>query len=282
MPNSSILIIPFSLESHLYPTFQTAKTLQKYGYQVIYATPAIYHTHVATQGFFGIELGGFPFGYNFEQENREFEKSTDLYLDVLIDKASNRIYEDRKRKLAQIITKVQPSVVLIDTWASTDFIILYPLSQQYGFTLAFMHLMLSTYRKQFSPPLFSPFLPSGKEATQKIWKQLAWQKKINNIKQAIKYLGHHDVKKIKQKFKENHLPQKHEILWEENPYNYAFAGVPEFVFSAEELEFSPSEKRPHQHYLGGIIYADRKQVDIDENYEMVLQEVQDKQSSLIY
>jgi UDP:flavonoid glycosyltransferase YjiC (YdhE family) len=172
--------------------------------------------------------------------------------------------------------------VLIDTWASTDFIILYPLAQKYRISLVFMHLMLSTYRKQHSPPLFTPFLPNEKEVIQQTWKQLAWQKKKHNFKQAIRYLGHHDSKKIKQKFKENLLPDKHQILWEENPYNYAFAGVPELVFSAEELEFAPLEKRPHQQYLGGIIYTNRKQVDIDPRYESVLSQIIKKKQPLMY
>ena len=33
----TVLFIPYLFESHLYPTFQTAKILQKYGYRVVYA-----------------------------------------------------------------------------------------------------------------------------------------------------------------------------------------------------------------------------------------------------
>ncbi|SFF09284.1 glycosyltransferase [Thermoflexibacter ruber] len=264
-----ILFLIHTLESHYTPTFQLAKLLQSQGYQAVYAVPERYKAYIEAQSFATIELGGFPFGLGFEQDNREFEKSQDLYLDVLLDKISNRIYEDRKAKLSQIVEDLQPTLILIDMWVSTDFIILYPLLQKYSIKVAFLQPMLSTYRKQFSPPLFTPLLPNDKKAVQKAWKDFEWKGKINQLKQVICYLGHHDSRKVKQKFKENLLPEKHQIR-KDNLYHYTFAGIPEFILAPEELEFPPSEKRENQHYLGNILYLDRKQTDIDERYEMVL------------
>ncbi len=275
------LVIMNTLESHYNPTFRLAKLLQKQGVKVTYAVPERYKAHIEAQGFDSVELGGFPFGLGFEKENREFEKSTDLYLDMLIDKISNRIYEDRKAKLTKIVEELQSSLILIDRWISTDFILLYPLMQKYSIKVAFIQPMLSTYRKQFSPPLFTPLLPDDKKAIQKAWKDFAWQGKITKIKQAIKYLGHHDSRKVRQKFKENGLPPKHQIQ-QDNLYHYTFAGIPEFILAPEELEFQPSEKRANQHYLGSMLCLDRKQTDIDERYETVLQDVARAQKPIIY
>jgi glycosyltransferase involved in cell wall biosynthesis len=241
--------------------------------KIFYVALPRHRALIEAQGFSSIELLGFPFGLGFEQENREFEKSQDLYLDVLIDKISNRIYEDRKAKLTKIVEDLQPTLILIDMWISTDFIILYPLIKKHDIKVAFLQPMLSTYRKQLSPPLFTPLLPDDKKAVQKAWKDFEWKGKISKLKQAIRYLGHHDSRKVRQKFKENKLPEKHQIL-KDNLYHYTFAGVPEFILAPEELEFQPSEKRENQHYLGNMLCLDRKQIDIDERYEMVLEEIQ--------
>ncbi|SFF09486.1 glycosyltransferase family protein [Thermoflexibacter ruber] len=122
----NILLLLHIFESHYTPTFQLAKLLQSQGYQAVYAVPERYKAHIEAQGFTSITLLGFPFGLGFEKDNREFEKSQDLYLDVLLDKISNRIYEDRKAKLSQIVDALQPTLILIDMWISTDLIMVYP------------------------------------------------------------------------------------------------------------------------------------------------------------
>jgi UDP:flavonoid glycosyltransferase YjiC (YdhE family) len=277
----SVLLVVQNAESHLVPTFQLAKMIESKGNTIFYVALPRHRTLLESQGFNSIDLLGFPFGLGFEKDNREFEQSTDLYLDVLIDKISNRIYEDRKAKLTKIVEDLQPALILIDTWTSTDFIILYPLLQKYPIKVAFINPMLSTYCKQFSPPLFTSLLAEDKKAIKKAWKDFTWKGKMSKLKQAIRYLGNHDSKKVRQKFKENGLPSKYQIL-KSNLYNYAFAGVPEFILAPEELEFQPSEKQPHQHYLGNMLYLDRKQTDIDENYEAILHKAKNTQKPIIY
>lgn len=236
----NILFLNHTLESHLNPTFQLAKILQKLGYSIIYAVPEHYKAHVEAQGFGSVALGGFPFGLGFEKDNREFEQSTEVYLDVLIDKISNRIYEDRKAKLSKIVEDLQPALILIDMWVSTDFIILYPLAQKYGIKIAFVQPMLSTYRKQFSPPLFTPILPDEQKVVRKAWKDFEWEGKMGKLKQWFRYLGNNDSKKVRQKFKENRLPKKHEIL-KHNLYHYTFAGVAELILAlAAHLHRKPT------------------------------------------
>ncbi len=280
---NTVLFMMDSALSHVNASLSFAKMLAQSGVPIIYTNAKHLEPYLTSFGFSFYEFSGMTFGIGFEKYWHKFNKSPDSYLDNLIDRLSSRIYHDRKKKLETLIEEVKPDVIFLDSFLSTDFIILYPYLKEKNIKLVFLQTMLSTLCSEGTPPLNADLLPENQKLVKKAWKHLLWQRKVQRFKDKIKYFGKDDLSMVKQKFKENKIPQIHKIVTNTS-FRISFAGIPEWILAPAELEFFPERKMDWQTYLGSRIDLNRQEFADEKyaNFEAKIQVFKTSGKKIIY
>lgn len=247
-----IVVIPYSLESHIKSSFGFFDILSQ-AYQVTYCVPHVYFKLVSDYGFSTYELGGMPFGYGLEYQNRvNFENSSDAYLDSLMDRITNRLYKDREERIMKLLKDLTPTVVVIDMFSSTDFIILYKYCKINQIKICFFQSTLSTYRRPNALPISSFSSSRSKLNLYLEWNHVYFNVNFRRLIDFIKYFGRDNHSMIVKMFNRNEIPAKFKIS-NNNFYNVAFDNLNEFILAPEELEYTPNYVSNNQYYCGSII-----------------------------
>lgn len=268
-----MLIIPFTLEGHVNVSLGLSEIISK-SYNISYAVPTKYHEYVQAQGYECHILDGVPFGYGFEYTVRvEHERSKDPYLDTLIDKVAGRLFYDRTKKLLALMDLVRPDIILLDCFTSTDFIILYNYAKENKVKIAFFQTCLSTHKRPFSPPINSHLITENAVHIEREWGAFYFRQNLNFIWEKIKFLGKNNATMIKAKLKQLKIPEQYQPI-QFNSINICFPNLPEFILAPQELEFNKAQPLPTQYYCGSFIPKNRKQIDVDEHYAELIQNLE--------
>jgi len=172
---------------------------------------------------------------------------------------SNELYQHRKQILDELMGSIQPDVVIIDIFNSTDFLALY----EYRSTvrLLFCNPMLSTYRVGNIPivsegawPTANP--PITKPATFNI-KRFVSNPRAELYQAAMRY----QWRKLQQIVG---LSAENEVI--ETPFTRLFTSVPELILAPLEFELSPDVRQSNQHYLGLSVREQRIDTELDPNF----------------
>ncbi|SFF09105.1 glycosyltransferase [Thermoflexibacter ruber] len=257
--------------SHLNAVFAIAKIIKNLDNDAVFISSKYNKNHIENQGFTFKNLLSLPFAMSFEADLTQHEQKSSAYLDNLINRLSFRIYQDRKKKLEALIEEIKPNVIFLDSFLSTDFIILYPLLKAKGIKLVFLQTMLSTLYSQYSPPLNTSLTPENQKLVKKAWSSLLRHRKKLLFKDKIRYLGKDDLSMVKQKFKENKIPEKYKIITKTS-FRISFADIPEWILAPAELEFFPEGKATWQTYIGSMIDLNRKEVG-DEKFTVIEKQI---------
>lgn len=245
------LFIPFNLKSHIISTFGFAGILKNNGYCITIASSEQYLELINSNNFSSYELNGFPYGYGFEQVNREiFENSENLYLDELIDRIGNRIYVDRYQKINLMINKLNPKVIFIDVFCSTDLIILSKIfTTNTKVKIAFFQGSFKNVDDLTIPPIDCPYHPSQKFKTIffSLRKNLMFRSKI--IFDYVKYLTRSDYSIIRKSLKNSNIKRISKVRF----HRIHFHDFSYFVFCYEELDYSRDINNNHFYYIGNSL-----------------------------
>jgi hypothetical protein len=222
-----------------------AQTLYDRGNEIIYANDIQYKINLISAGFHFLELSNILFGLGDEEYLHKQNQSKDFYLDVLVDRIMFAAYKHRAESLKDLIDVVKPNIIFLDSFNSTDFIILYPLLKEKNIKFVFLQTMLSTLQSEGASPLNTDLLPNNQKIIKKAWKHLFWQRKVQRFKDKIKYLGKDDLSMVKQKYIENSIPLKYKIITNAS-FRISFANIPEWI--PPVLRFCPkcSPTKPHK------------------------------------
>ena len=249
----NVIFLMFPAIGHYNASFHMARTLIQHQYRVIYICPERYEAYVQTQGFevYKVDGLGLPFGLGFEESQHKLNGSKTVYLDSLIDRLSDKMYIVRQKHLQEALKKLTPSTIFIDSYSSTDGIILFPYRE--SIKLIFLQTMLSVCQKPFHPPLCTDLIPTvnNQHRVEQKWNRLFFQKRWKRIKNKIKYVGADDHSRIQQKLKAYDFPE--DYVDTKTSLKFSMKGFPELLVGPEELEFFPEEKSLHQEYLGSML-----------------------------
>lgn len=143
----------------------------------------------------------------------------------------NEIYEYRKIELDSIIEKLNPKIVIVDIFCSTDFFILH--SHINHLNVFFYNPMPSTYNVG-NYPLISQTVWSEKKTNQKSTKKRKLKLFLKSPKSFIfEYLKQKNIDSL---FKISGITDKNKKI--DNDFNFAFDNIPEQVLAPLEFEFS--------------------------------------------
>ena len=267
-----ILFIPFTLESHIISTFGFADLLKSNKFDVHYAVPNKYIEFIKKQEFKAKSLNGFSFGYGFEEQNRrEFEESANPYYDELIDRATNRIYLDRRIKLLEVVNLIKPDIIIADIFCSTDFIILYPYLKKYNVRFSLFQASYSNLDTHLYPVVDTDSVPSEKNRI--LFNYLA--KRLNFYLKTkydyLKFLTKSDFSIIRKNFTNNSINFKYS--YKKNRISKIhFPQLTYFVLLNKEMELSDNLSENY-FYIGPILFKRKINFDFGLDYKSKIREI---------
>jgi hypothetical protein len=259
---SRILIIPAPIRSHILPSLYLGELFQNKN-EIFYASlDGEFSELIKKNGFKFILLNTDRFASGFDPLNVYNLKGGKLSLRFFISTIHNYInkvtYKNRKDSLIKIIDEIQPSLVLIDIFSSTDFLILKPIYNH--LQIVFFNPMLNTFdltvteKKKRS---LGDFI-KGKNKFKQIRNALL-------IKAFARITGFDPKPQLKWIINSNPILKDFPIL-KGNKYVRLFQNIPELILAPIELEFSQKIKRENQFYLGLSLVSNRVDTMLDDKF----------------
>lgn len=269
-----LFVMPPAL-GHLNAVSPISIYLKEQGYRVVYMGTSGISEYVLNQGDDLFISNTIPVGLNLDVEIKKLLNDNISYLDILSDKIKGKDVNDRRHDLEKAFNLVSPELVFIDSYLSTDFILIYNLAKQRGSSIFFIQTMLScddNISSNKGSSIINTFHKYQQYFLRKL--ELAYEK--------LKYIGYDDTNIVHKIFKEAEIPQQYSIIGK-NFFHWSFNGIPELILAPEELEITAS-KRDNQYYLGipntpSIL---KKLDSLDENIWQYVQNSKINSKGLIY
>lgn len=275
MSKTILFIIP-SAKGHLHPCFGLARILQKSGYNVLFALPQIFQNYVLKHEFQCVTLDSLPFAGNGEKRSDEIRSEYRVqYIDSLIDRFYEKLLKSRVKEINTIVSKIKPDIILLDSFQSSDFVIIYPLLKQHNIKFAFIQIMLSFRQQKGSLPLSSHSIPNDKTNFGLKWMQYYAREFLKSLKDNILYLGRSNYKIIEREFRIQKVPELYSIN-KKQVFRIGFNNIPEFITTPQELEFTRN-KEDYQIYLGSVIDHQREKT-IDPIFSSLFDQLKHKKN----
>lgn len=259
-----------SAHGHLHRSFPVAKKLQKQGYEIIYGHTGNFEiAQILERQEFSLKLlRTVPFGAAVDEYLMGANFTS--YFDTLFDKLTNRTFFKRSEELDSVVSEISPSIIVIDTFLSTDFIALYPLFQNGDFKIVFLQTMLSTYDDGATPPLNSIAIP-GKlpyENIRSVWRNYYLKRWFQDAVERFKYFGMSRMKCVRIAFKFNKIPEKYAII-EKKIFHVGFDNIPEWIAAPRGFEFPERRLLSFQSYIGMSVDLNRVE-DVSPDYKTII------------
>lgn len=262
------LIIPAQIRSHVLPSFFLADILSK-EYEVTYAvTDTILAGSVHENGFTSHIISKYKAGYDIEERFIRESGEKVSFCRLLKSYLGNILYWNRKKEIDDLLQKVNPEIVIVDIYNSTDFIFLHSYCKK--LKVLFFNPMPSTYKIEGYPIVSeNNWLRSNEKSTKKYSKSFDFFKSPNGT-----FLQWVSAKQFQYLLKLSKIPNEHGIV--ENNFFKAFNNVPELLLLPLEFEFSPSVRKNHQYYLGLCQRESRIDTELDSTFEDCWQQILNK------
>lgn len=264
---------------HLNRSFPVARQLRAEGYRIVYGhfgSPEMAQT-IQQQGFGLHWMQSTPFGVGFDEMLHETKRES--YLETLLDRLTNRTFHTRTAELTATIAALKPSLILVDAFLSTDFIILYPLLKNTRTRVVILQNMLSTYNDGLTPPLNSSLVPGldPTRAIRRAWQRYFREKQISNLKQRITYFGNSRLQTIRRAFTKNNLPETHRIRTDK-VFHVGFDNVPEWIAAPAAFDFPERRLLPFQRHLETLVDIERAE-DLPPVYQTALERIEQERQT---
>ena len=254
----TVLILMSAAKGHLNPSFGIARLFSQQGYAVVYAAPFQVHAYIFEQGFQSVSLEGYPFGINTEDILDYIGKSQRVkYFDNLIDRFYDTVFKFRKAAIERIIQQTKPSIIFLDSFQSTDFVVLYPLLKQRKIKFALIQTMTSFHQQSHSLPLNCGIIPNPKTNFNWYWNNYYLKRWLKTAWENVAFFGKSSKRIVQQKIKEQGIDGLYQSD-DEQFKRIGFKNITEFIICPPAFEFT-AQKQPYQYYLGLLVDLNRKE-----------------------
>ena len=163
-------------------------------------------------------------------------------------------YHRRKAEVEQLISDLDPSIIFLDEFCVTDFIILYPhLSGR-------RCIVLSTYLPLLTSKRIPPFhlfaLPGN--SAQVLWKKYLRLRLYKRLKNTLKFFGADHSGIVNKRFKQQRIPAPYQPVFrlEKVPF---FANMEKWYTLPHEIDFDLQPLPAGHHYMGPMLAMDRQE-----------------------
>jgi UDP:flavonoid glycosyltransferase YjiC (YdhE family) len=251
MEKPRVVLLIYHGKGHFNACFQIGKILQQH-YDVVFSGYAYFTKYIEDQGFKFFPLKTVPFGLGFERWLNETEKSKNIFWKVITDHWKERLYLLREKELTAMMHTLKPTHLLIDSWQSTDFIVLYPLLKNSPIKLGFVQTMLSTIVHPNYPPLNTNIPPDNALAVAKAQAGFKRNKLRTVVIDKLKHFGFNKEAQVSRRILTNKIPKKY-LSTLPSIFSINFEGIDEFILSSAEFEYPNYKPLSHQRFVGAMI-----------------------------
>jgi zeaxanthin glucosyltransferase len=276
-----ILFLMYHGQGHLNAVLGLAKSLEKQNHKIILATHEYFRAYASQQQIDFRGLRTVPFGLEFERWSNQVAKKKNIYWNTLKDRWTDRLFHERSRELNGLLEDTTPDVVLIDSWQSTDLVVLYQLLKKKKIRVGFIQTMCISELRHDLPPLNSLASPENVRAIKQSHRRFFWQRLTTAFRQNFYYLGKSNSKVIRRKMAEVGMPSIYKDI---RPalFSPSFPCVEELVIANEKFDFESSDKPAFKTYVGLLPHLNRNEIQ-DEAFEKVFSTItSSSQRPLIY
>jgi hypothetical protein len=145
MSKPNVLFLPASIRSHIMPAMYLADILKEKYESYFTVTNDILEELVIKNDYKTIRHSGVKSMIGMENDFILNEKKEKIgFWNLVKTLINNEIFEFRKKELISIIEQINPKIVFIDIFSSTDYLVLKAINP--NLKLFFFNPMLSTYR----------------------------------------------------------------------------------------------------------------------------------------
>jgi zeaxanthin glucosyltransferase len=272
---SKILFLMYHGRGHFNAVFRLARILTA-DHEVVFAGYEYFRKDVTAQDFTFHGLKTLPFALGFEQWVNQHEKKKHVYWHSLLDRLTQRIYHLRENELRKLLDELDPKIVLIDAWQSTDFVVLYPMLKARQIKIALLQTMLPTVAEKDLPPLNSPALPGDTKAIRASHKTFSRALLLKDLKERIKFLGRSNGNLLWEKIRSNHMPASYYPA-NRSLFAPSFRNVDQLVLAPAEFQFGIA-KDERTHYIGFMPDLQRKEA-AEQEFENVFRAIIERVNS---
>jgi zeaxanthin glucosyltransferase len=262
---------------HINPNIKLAQCLQKLGYRCVFASTLEFREVIIKNGFELVLAQSKPFGLGLE--DMQYENANSPYLESLLDRFQDLSYNARKKDYEKWLKEYQPELILIDTFYSTDFILIEPLIRQNDIKLVFVQTMLSPYNDGFMPPLNTFILPDNANKVKVAWQKMKIKRAFSRTFDLIRFLGLSNLLLIKRKFKKNQISKEYAII-NDKVFHVGFQYIEEWVLAPQEIEFLGKPIKANQHYLG--LMTDTQEQTLPDNLQDFVNQAKSQHKKVVY
>jgi len=256
--NSHILIITTGLTGMLHASFELVSRLEKAGHRVTYACPHDVCERVEAQGFTYLQLP--PVNFNPVPQSPDYQYKW--------QRAAYRIFNFKKlQKIAiqqldmdefsAILRQVNPDEILLDMELHEHIITAISM----GFRVTLLSQWFSVWEREGLPPLWSNLLPSECADVKKIWQKERKKRRRRSWKQRL-LSGFTDRRSVLRAYAKMVNFPLQELVSYQWPEPFGYRALPVWSMTYWALEF-PHKPRPNVRYIGGMVYAERKDTRVE-------------------
>jgi len=278
-----ILLITTGLRGILHAGFEVIARLEAAGHRVTYACPRERREEVETQGF------------AYEQLPEVLSQPINRMPDFT--KRSQRIFysithfkKRRKDALADLkinnitntLRRLQPDLLLIDTELH-EYIIT---SKSLDYQVIILSAWFTMWEAEGVPPLQSNIIPNknNRADIRRLWQQTRRERRKMVWRQKIRSFFANRGSILEMHARQAGFPIR-ELLRYQWPAPFGYRTLPVLSMTAWELEF-PHTPRPNLHYIGPMVYAQRKDTkttaQTKERLQRIFEEKRQNGQALIY
>jgi zeaxanthin glucosyltransferase len=259
-----VLIIPAPAVSHLYASFKIANILSKYGYEVHYFTHNSVAHMVMENKFQHYSSFNGPITEDYNEKAMKTENIQFSYYDRFRDGVMRVLIDNRKEELVSVVNKVNPDIIIADTFAGGDFALLYRILKEQGIRFFQFEAMPSILDVKGYPYFDSKALPEQrlKIAMEHIKRKC--KKKWRRLWRRIIYVGYDTYTTLLREMKQQGMAKKY-VINQTNFFDLTYKAVPSMLTLPLEMEFFKEPPDRYQHYLGFFVNEKAKQEAVVES-----------------
>lgn len=262
--------------SHINSFFGIARALESKDVELIFAVPEKYCKYIDEQGHKYVVLDGVPFGLGYEDTLSQSEIGKKSYIRAFLNRFTNRIFIDRKRKLDLICNTFLPDYLFFDAFASTDLVILYDFIENRKAKFFAVQTMASTYVNDYCLPLSSSKQFKVQRLIRFEWIRLRLSKAWSEFLQKILYLGNSNAYIIRKNCRLQGVDEKFKIN-SGNCFQVAFTNAPEIVLVPSKFDLGKNISILNQIHLGYMMDKSRTEF-IADDFRRKIEELEKKRT----
>lgn len=262
-----ILCITSGLTGVLNASFELVNRLQALGYRVTYLSVSPVKERVEAQGISYVQLPLF-------NPNPIPELPPSIGLLAKFQKIGQRTFQKKARLLdgiknlelekhAEIIQSLSPDIAIVDMEIHESILNLFSIK----IPTVLLSQWFSSWKSKKLPPLGSIVIPGqGLRGSywgiEWIWFRKTVRKRLDTFKKSL--VGGIDRGDVLRLFaKQTGFPLS-QLDWFKSPPPFIYRTLPVLSMTSQALEF-PHQVRPYLHYIGPMVFTQRKEVQVDPN-----------------